>query len=162
VPGPKWTDFNSSDPGVTLLQLFAFLAFALLFGLALKRWLTSRSGSRGTHGAADPPPPDAGEARRSPHHFAWVATSNVRRWCTVGYWWSLEGGVRVGAARVTQPIQPRHNAEGCGEGGGTPASRVRGSESLSEAADRLDPKDVPPLFDVAGHLRRIGSSSAAK
>jgi hypothetical protein len=32
VPAPDWTDFNRSDPGVTLLQLFAFLAFACLFG----------------------------------------------------------------------------------------------------------------------------------
>jgi hypothetical protein len=29
---------------VTLLQLFAFLACAFLFGLALRRWCTSRSG----------------------------------------------------------------------------------------------------------------------
>ena len=33
VPAPDWTDFNRSDPGVTLLQLFVFLALALLFGL---------------------------------------------------------------------------------------------------------------------------------
>jgi hypothetical protein len=44
VPAPDWTDFNRSDPGVTLLQLFAFLGLVLLFGLALKRWRTSRSG----------------------------------------------------------------------------------------------------------------------
>ena len=43
VPAPDWTDFNHSDSGVTLLQLFAFLAFAFLVGLALKRWRRSRS-----------------------------------------------------------------------------------------------------------------------
>jgi hypothetical protein len=30
VYDPEWTDFNRSDPGVTLLQLFAFLADSLL------------------------------------------------------------------------------------------------------------------------------------
>jgi hypothetical protein len=30
VHTPEWTDFNSSDPGVTLLELFAFLGEALL------------------------------------------------------------------------------------------------------------------------------------
>ncbi len=32
---PEWTDFNSSDPGVTLLQLFAFLAEGLLYRASL-------------------------------------------------------------------------------------------------------------------------------
>ena len=41
---PEWTDGNESDPGLTLLQLFAFLAVALFFGFALQRWRTSRSG----------------------------------------------------------------------------------------------------------------------
>jgi quinol-cytochrome oxidoreductase complex cytochrome b subunit len=31
---PDWTDFNESDPGITLLELFAWLASALLFALA--------------------------------------------------------------------------------------------------------------------------------
>ena len=39
---PDWTDFNESDPGMTLLQLFAFLAFALLFTVAFKRWRRRR------------------------------------------------------------------------------------------------------------------------
>jgi hypothetical protein len=30
VHDPEWTDFNQSDPGVTLVQLFAFLADSLL------------------------------------------------------------------------------------------------------------------------------------
>ena len=29
--GPQWTDFNDSDPGVTLLELFAFLTESLLY-----------------------------------------------------------------------------------------------------------------------------------
>ena len=40
---PDWTDVDGSDPGVTVLQLFGFLALALLFGFALHRWRTSRS-----------------------------------------------------------------------------------------------------------------------
>ena len=28
---PEWTDFNESDPGVTLVELFAFLAETLLW-----------------------------------------------------------------------------------------------------------------------------------
>src|ERR671925_193736 len=28
---PEWTDFNASDPGVTLIELFAFLGENLLF-----------------------------------------------------------------------------------------------------------------------------------
>ena len=43
MPAPGWTDSNRSDPGLTLPELFAFLALALLFGFALKRWRTSRS-----------------------------------------------------------------------------------------------------------------------
>jgi hypothetical protein len=31
VDSPEWTDFNESDPGVTLLELFAFLADTLLW-----------------------------------------------------------------------------------------------------------------------------------
>ncbi len=31
---PEWTDFTPSDPGITVLQLFAYLGEALL-GLAL-------------------------------------------------------------------------------------------------------------------------------
>jgi hypothetical protein len=34
---PDWTDFNESDPGITLLALFAFLALGLLFGRFLAR-----------------------------------------------------------------------------------------------------------------------------
>ena len=30
-PGPDWTDFNQSDPGVTLVELFAFLGESLLY-----------------------------------------------------------------------------------------------------------------------------------
>jgi len=33
VHNPAWTDFNQSDPGITLVQLFAFLVESLL-------WLT--------------------------------------------------------------------------------------------------------------------------
>ena len=31
VYSPEWTDFNDSDPGVTLVELFAFLADTLLW-----------------------------------------------------------------------------------------------------------------------------------
>jgi hypothetical protein len=31
VSRPRWTDFNRSDPGITLLQLFAFLAEGLTY-----------------------------------------------------------------------------------------------------------------------------------
>lgn len=31
VHNPEWTDFNQSDPGVTLIELFAFLADTLLW-----------------------------------------------------------------------------------------------------------------------------------
>ena len=40
---PDWTDASGSDPGLTVLQVFAFLALAVLFALALQRWRTSRS-----------------------------------------------------------------------------------------------------------------------
>jgi hypothetical protein len=40
---PDWTDFNQSDPGITLLQLFAFLAAGLLFGvLFVSTWYRRR------------------------------------------------------------------------------------------------------------------------
>ena len=31
VHNPEWTDFNQSDPGVTLVELFAFVADTLLW-----------------------------------------------------------------------------------------------------------------------------------
>src|SRR6202012_3396493 len=31
VYAPEWTDFNPSDPGITLIELFAFLGENLLF-----------------------------------------------------------------------------------------------------------------------------------
>lgn len=31
VHNPEWTDFNESDPGVTLVELFAFLTETLLW-----------------------------------------------------------------------------------------------------------------------------------
>jgi len=33
VDAPEWTDFNESDPGVTLVELFAFLADTVLWQL---------------------------------------------------------------------------------------------------------------------------------
>jgi hypothetical protein len=33
VDAPNWTDFNESDPGVTLVQLLAFLTESLLWRL---------------------------------------------------------------------------------------------------------------------------------
>jgi uncharacterized membrane protein (UPF0182 family) len=38
-----WTDINQSDPGITILQLFAYLCTALLFGvLFISIWLRRR------------------------------------------------------------------------------------------------------------------------
>ena len=33
VNNPEWTDFNRSDPGITLVELFAFLGETLLWRL---------------------------------------------------------------------------------------------------------------------------------
>jgi hypothetical protein len=43
-----------------------------------------------------------------------------------------------------------------------PARVVSAHRHLEHAADRLDPEGSPPLLDVGGHLRRVGSSSVAK
>ena len=42
---PAWTDGNEHDPGVSLLQLFAWLVGALMFTFGLYAYLT-RSGRR--------------------------------------------------------------------------------------------------------------------
>ena len=34
---PDWTDFNESDPGITLLQLFEFLTESLLYSATRRR-----------------------------------------------------------------------------------------------------------------------------
>jgi hypothetical protein len=40
---PEWTDFTPSDPGITLVQLFAYLAEALLgFALVAALWRRRR------------------------------------------------------------------------------------------------------------------------
>gem|GEM_PF-5312538 len=49
--GPGWTDFTPSDPGITLLQLFAFLAeaflaFALVAALRRRRRRRVRATAR--------------------------------------------------------------------------------------------------------------------
>jgi hypothetical protein len=31
MPRPDWTDFNRSDPGITLVELFAFLGESLVY-----------------------------------------------------------------------------------------------------------------------------------
>ncbi len=41
---PEWTDENRSDPGITLVLLFAFLAVA--FGAVAIGWLLVREGRR--------------------------------------------------------------------------------------------------------------------
>ncbi|HSL64771.1 MAG TPA: hypothetical protein VK874_08945 [Gaiellaceae bacterium] len=43
---PDWTDHPDSDPGLTLMALFAWLALALLFGLAFHAYLRRRSADR--------------------------------------------------------------------------------------------------------------------
>jgi hypothetical protein len=43
---PGWTDRNQHDPGVTLLELLAWLAGALLFTLGLYAYLTRRGHRR--------------------------------------------------------------------------------------------------------------------
>jgi hypothetical protein len=49
VHDPEWTDFSQSDPGVIVLQLFAFLTESILFrvgafvaGVAALAWLLRR------------------------------------------------------------------------------------------------------------------------
>jgi type II secretory pathway pseudopilin PulG len=45
-----WTDFNQSDPGITLLQLFAFLAIVGIFGVGLiSIWQRRRRRRRRIH-----------------------------------------------------------------------------------------------------------------
>jgi hypothetical protein len=40
---PEWTDFTPSDPGITLVQLFTYLAEALLgFALVAALWRCGR------------------------------------------------------------------------------------------------------------------------
>lgn len=43
---PDWTNENRSDPGVTLAQLFPWLAGTLLFAVGLRAFLTRRRGRR--------------------------------------------------------------------------------------------------------------------
>jgi hypothetical protein len=43
VSRPRWTDFNRSDPGITLLQLFAFLGVLLVAAVGF--WLRRRDGN---------------------------------------------------------------------------------------------------------------------
>lgn len=44
VHSPEWTDHQQSDPGIPLLELFAFLASAIGY-VASVRWLWNREGS---------------------------------------------------------------------------------------------------------------------
>lgn len=39
---PGWTDFNEADPGITFVEVFAWLAFALLFALAFRAYRRRR------------------------------------------------------------------------------------------------------------------------
>ena len=39
---PEWTDHNVSDPGITLLTLFAFLAAGLLYAAGVELWRRRR------------------------------------------------------------------------------------------------------------------------
>ena len=41
MPAPDWTDFNESDPGISLVELFAFLLLLLVF-VGFARWCWRR------------------------------------------------------------------------------------------------------------------------
>jgi MYXO-CTERM domain-containing protein len=43
---PDWTDHRAGDPGITLVELLAWLGLALLFGLALRARRRRRSRDR--------------------------------------------------------------------------------------------------------------------
>jgi len=45
---PDWTDGNQHDPGVTLLELFAWLGGALMFSLGLLEYVKRRRRRRRT------------------------------------------------------------------------------------------------------------------
>jgi hypothetical protein len=47
---PGWTDEHRSDPGITLVQLFAFLAFAIAFAMT---WRLFRKTARTRSGDPD-------------------------------------------------------------------------------------------------------------
>ena len=52
VEDPEWTDFNQSDPGITLVELFAFLTESLLWHLDERRRIRRRRLVLITAGAA--------------------------------------------------------------------------------------------------------------
>ncbi len=43
---PDWTDGSQHDPGITFVELFAWLAGALLFAVGLRAYLTRHRGRR--------------------------------------------------------------------------------------------------------------------
>ena len=46
TPGPgtgDWTDFNTHDPGITIVQVLSYSVAALLGVAVLRRWRTRRS-----------------------------------------------------------------------------------------------------------------------
>ena len=73
-PAPDWTDFNAHDPGITVLEVFAFTAEALLVVVIVRRLRSRRPAYASLVTRADipgdfPPPrrrsmPAAGNRRR--------------------------------------------------------------------------------------------------
>ena len=82
-------------------------------------------------------------------------------------------GARTPSHSLDQLISGEHKGLGAPQGterlhsdSKVPSGRLPGSARVVRAhrhadrsADRLDPESAPPLFDVAGHRRRVGSSS---
>ena len=57
---PGWTDEKRSDPGITLVQLFAFLAFAIAFAVTWR--LVRNTASDLRLRTSEPPVGGAGDA----------------------------------------------------------------------------------------------------
>jgi hypothetical protein len=49
-PSPDWTDENEHDPGITLVELLAFTAEALLVVVVIHQWRSRRCRRAGTTG----------------------------------------------------------------------------------------------------------------
>jgi hypothetical protein len=136
---PEWTDFNPSDPGITLVELFAWLTEMLLFRINRLPDQNVRTFLKLLNGPSWTPGPDLDEDVRET-----VLDLRRRQRAVTGEDYELlaqEASPQVRRARAV----PRRNLDALAESARTTPRPGYLSVIVVPARSPLSPPDLPPL-----------------
>jgi hypothetical protein len=145
---PEWTDFNPADPGITLIELFAWLTEMLLYRIGRLPEATVRTFLRLLNGASWTPGPDLAEDVR-------LAVLDLRarhRAVTAEDYAALAREAAPQLARAH--VVPRRDLRGTTEAARTAPLPGYASVIVVPARSAAQPPALPPLPD-AGLLRTV-------